>query len=86
MTAADILDYCDYLARIEEQTVALHRAGVGYREAAMTMDLGGFDDRRARERLVITTAALYAHLGTDEPTDLANVLGEMARAWTEAKA
>jgi cyclase len=86
MSAADILDYCDYLARIEEQAVALHGAGIGYREAAMTMDLDGFDDRRARERLVITTAALYAHLGTDEPTDLMSVLGEVARAWADAKA
>ncbi|HLK42893.1 MAG TPA: MBL fold metallo-hydrolase [Thermoleophilia bacterium] len=86
MSADDILDYCDYLARIEEQAVALHGAGIGYREAAMTMDLDGFDDRRARERLVITTAALYAHLGTDEPTDLMSVLGEVARAWADAKA
>jgi len=81
MSAPDILAYCDYLARIEGQAAALHRAGVGYREAAMTMDLDGFDDRRARERLVITTAALYAHLGSDEPTDLLSVLGEVAAAW-----
>lgn len=81
MSAADVLAYCDYLARIEEQAAALHRAGVGYREAAMTMDLTEFDDRRSRERLVITTAALYAHLGTEEPTDLLSVLGETAAAW-----
>jgi len=86
MSAADVHVYCDYLARIEEQAAALHRAGVGYREAAMTMDLAGFDDRRSRERLVITTAALYAHLGTDEPTDLMTVLGETAAAWAAAEA
>jgi glyoxylase-like metal-dependent hydrolase (beta-lactamase superfamily II) len=84
MDAADILGYCDYLERVEERAAALHHAGVGYREAAMTMDLDGFGDRRARERLVITTAALYAHFGTDEPTDLFSVLGQVAAAWTEA--
>lgn len=84
MSAAEVLAYCDYLARIEEQAAALHRAGVGYREAAMTMDLAGFGERRSRERLVITTAALYAHLGTDEPTDLVSVLGEVAAAWAAA--
>ncbi len=77
--AVGVAGFRGYLEHIAEQAERRHRAGMPYWEAAVDIPL---PERYAgwghRERLVITTAAMYRNLGCDEPTDLMSVLTRMA--------
>jgi len=75
---AGVRMFRDYLALVAEQAARLHAAGLPYWEAAAALELSeAYAGWGHRERLVITLAAAYRHLG-DAPEDLMAVLGRCA--------
>jgi cyclase len=76
---AGVLQFRDYLEYVAENGAEAYAGGVPYWQAAMDMPMPqAYASWGHRERLVITLAAHYRHLGSTEPAPLPEVLHHVA--------